>query len=404
MNTITQRCIIISFMSGIVLHASEYIEKAGSSKNNPCVYNVPQAFLNIPVRTNHVFNIMTNNIINAPHYTQTLSNRYQGTWGGLNHFQSIKRLPEHLGLGNIIVCTGTDPLTPESQLFIAQLGSEKKSGLFAKESTKKDKLIKKIKLSSKYWNAGSVDMAGAYLAIPVYNTDDSKIIFYKISCSDKENLDIKRLNTSIKRHGKIATNVALTRLADGHYLLAIWNDDKNDNNSKGLDFYFSKTTEIKRGFDSDEMIHIPTRLFFNYTDKKNYQNINFVHDFNGKLYLIALGSSKPSLPLNPKMDSADLFEIQIRTVTQSMIDDAKKYVPESITASLKAGAKKAYVSFCMEKHMFCKQGVSDFSSGATIYTPDQQHIFIYSLPPLLADHGIRLPFAQFGSIERTYPQ
>ena len=63
--------------------------------------------------------------------------------------------------------------------------------------------------------------------------------------------------------------------------------------NKGLDFYCSKDTDLSHGFDPKDMIHIPTELFCNYKGKNNYQNINFVNDFDGKLYLVALENSKP---------------------------------------------------------------------------------------------------------------
>ena len=86
-----------------------------------------------------------------------------------------------------------------------------------------------------------------------------------------------------------------------------------------------------------------------------------------------------------------------------MIDNAKKCDPQGITAQLRVGAKRPYVLFMEEKHMFCKQGICNFGSGATVYIPDQQHILVYSLPYWLADHGKQLTFAQFGSFQKTYP-
>lgn len=412
MYTITHRCIVISLITGFIAHATVIVDPSGSKENNPWVYNVPKAFSNIPVRTDIFLSAWTNDIIKTPHYTQTLANRHQGIWGRLNHFQSIKRLPEHLGLGNLIVCTGTDPHTPESQLFLAQLESEKNSGLFEKNITKKeppinDRLIKKFTLSSDYWYAGSVDMAGSYLAVPIYKNDGSQIVFYKLrypkgTKPSVQDLSIKKLNITIDRPSMNASAVAFTRLSDGYYLLAVWTDDPHKKN-RGLDFYCSKDKNLKNGFDTNSMIHVPTSLFYNYEGRNNFQNINFVNDFDGKLYLIAMANSAANLPLRPGIDIADLFEIRVRTATETKIDDAKKYDPQGITAQLKPGTKRPYVLFMTEKHMFCKQGMCNFSSGATIYIPDQQHIFIYSLPYWLAGHGKHLTFAQYGSIQKTYP-
>ena len=412
MYTVTRLCIATSILTGIFAHAAIKINKAGSSDNNPWAYNVPKAFSNIPVRADVFLSVWTNDIIVPPRYTQTIANRYQGIWGGLNHFQSIKRLPEHLGLGNLIAFTGTDPHTPESQLFIAQLDSKNKTGLLTKNITKgmpptNHKLIKKITLSSDYWYAGSVDMAGQYLAVPMHKNNDSCILFYKISYPDKEehlpeNLLIEELDIPIERRSMDASAVALTRLEDGYYLLAVWTEGST-NKDRGLDFYCSKDTNLTNGFDVKQMIHIPASLFYNYTGKNHYQNINFVNDYAGDLYLIALENTDAQEQLKSGSDLATLFKITIREVTNAMIANARRYDPKSITAQLKIGTKRPYVLFMKEKHMFCKQGFCNFSSGATVYIPDQQHILIYSLPYFLIDQGKQLNFAQFGSIQKTYP-
>jgi hypothetical protein len=399
-------------MTALCTNATDYINPAGSPYNNPWIYNVPQAFLNIPVKTHVFLNVWTNNVTQPPRYTQTLANRYEGIWNGLNHFQSIKRMPAHLGMGNFIAILGTDSHTPESQLFIAQLASQENNGFFTKNTSSKnpltsDRFIKKISLSTDYWHAGSMDMAGAYLAIPIYKNEGSQIVFYEVTKSDTGNsipqdLTIKDLKITIERSNMDAAAVALTRLLDGYYLLAVWTDGLNDK-SKGLDFYCSKDTNIANGFDIKQMIHIPTMLFNNYKGNNNFQNINFVNDDNGNLYLIALENAASRFPLHSNEDKAYLFEIRVRTTTHKTLKEAKKYDPQGITAQLTVGTKRPYVLYMMEKHMFCKQGNCSFDSGATVYIPDQQHIFIYSIPPCLIDYGKQLTLAQYGSLQKTYP-
>ena len=151
------------------------------------------------------------------------------------------------------------------------------------------------------------------------------------------------------------------------------------------------------------MIHIPTTLFNNYKGNNNFQNINFVNDANGNLYLIALENAASKFPFHSNADMAYLFEVKIRTLDYKTIKEAKKHDPQGITAQLAPGTKRPYVIYMTEKHMFCKQGSCSFDSGATIYIPDQQHIFLYSLPYWLIDHGKQLTFAQFSSIQKTYP-
>ena len=411
MYTKTRQLIVIGFIATTICHTRASIDKEGSTSNNPWVYNVPQAFANIPVRTKSSLSAWTNDIIKPPRYMQTLANRYEGIWGGLNHFQSIKRLPAHLGLGNYIVCAGADPHTPESQLFVIHLASQENNGSFKKNITRNsppatDKIIKKISLSKDFWYAGSMDMAGAYLAVPVYKNNSSQILFYKIS-SEKNStepaqpINIEDLHIAIDRPTRNASAVAFTRLADGYYFLAVWTHGINDK-EPGLDCYSSKDTEITHGFKPD-YVHIPTSLFCNYKGHNDFQNINFVHDFDGSLYLLALANNPGKLLFSSNEDRAYLFEIRIRTLTEKNIKDAKKYDPHGLTAQLQKGTKRAYVLYTTHKHMFCKQDICSFASGATIYIPDQQHIYIYSLPYWLVDHGKQLTFAQYASIQKTYP-
>jgi hypothetical protein len=412
MYTLTRNLVALSLLAVTIVHAREIIDKAGSTENNPWVFNVLQAFEHIPVRTKVSLNIWTDGLIEPPRYAQTLANRSQGIWGGLNHFQSIKRLPAHLGLGNLVAIAGTDPHTPESQLFIAQIASQPNNELFTKNKVKRhlaphDKLIKKIGLSEEYWYAGSMDMAGSYLAIPIQKNDASQVLFYQVGYqgTDKkspENLKVEDLHIAIRRTNTDAQAVALTRLADGYYLLAVWTNGIAGNN-KGLDFYCSKDTDITHGFDPQGMIHIPTSLFNNYKRHNNYKNINFINDYNGNLYLIALEKAPSKLPLSSDEDIADLFEIKVRTITEDTVNEAKLYDPKGITAQLRAGMKRPYVLYIQGKHMYCKEGACNFNSGATAYIPDQQHIFIYSLPYWLVERGKQLTFAQYGSIQRTYP-
>ena len=251
-------------------------------------------------------------------------------------------------------------------------------------------------------------MAGSYLAVPLYKNDGSQIVFYKIGYpKGQKPYSTRSFNKQTGYHYRSTIYECICScihtLSDGYYLLAVWTDDHHKK-IRGLDFYCSKEKNLKNGFDTNSMIHIPTSLFYNYEGRNNFQNINFVNDFDGKLYLIAMANSAASLPLRPGIDIADLFEIRVSTATETMIEDAKKYDPQGITAQLKPGTKRPYVLFMTEKHMFCKQGMCNFSSeGATIYIPDQQNIFIYSLPYWLAGHGKHLTFAQYGSIQKTYP-
>jgi hypothetical protein len=388
------------------------INKYGSEENNPWVYNVPKAFSNIPVRTNTFVGAWTRDIIRYPMYTQRMTRRFEGIWGDLHHFTSIKRMPAHLDMGSLVIATVTDPYAQEAQLFVAHIASNERQGPFTKNLVKHkppvtDKLVKKIILSSTYWHAGSIDSCGSYIAIPIYNSEESRIVFYKLTYTSPDHsidsLAINKLNIDIDRRDQESKAVAMTRMADGTFVVAIWGYNSTSK-AYGFDFYFSKDGDINNGFDESNHTFLPTELCLNYTGNHNFQNINFVNDYNGKLYLIGLENNFDVDPLRSRKDSISLFEVVIKTVTQAMKHDARCYNPDGITAQARVGSKRPYIAYLTEKHMFCKQGLCTFSAGATIYIPDQQHLIIYALPQWLKNNGTQLAFAQFASLEKTYPQ
>jgi hypothetical protein len=375
----------------------------GSQENNPCVYKVENAFDYIPSRTDQFFAVWADSAIESPKYQQIQSNQYKGIWGGLNHFQSIKRLPEHLGLGNYFAITGSDPIKPVAQLFIVRLDTKNTQGKLAKilingKPQRNDRLICTLDLGKEYWHIGGIDSAGKYLAVAMSNDNDSKILFFDIS--DPEHLN--QLKTQIDRPLRNSIAVALTRLKNGQFVLAVWTDG-HKNTSRGLDFYFSRSKSLPDGFQDHHTIHIPDTAFDHFMQKQQYQNISFINDFEGNVYLVGTGNTSATAPLKAGIDHADLFLIDFSKITQNKIDRARAYDPSSIVTKLPIGSFLPHVTFIKEKHMYCKQGICNFNAGATTYVPDQQHIYIYSLPHWLCNNGTLLNFAQYAGIQRTYP-
>lgn len=375
----------------------------GSTDNNPCVYNVERAFDYLPTRTDSFFSVWTDSMIKSPKYQQIQSNQYKGIWGALNHFQAIKRLPEHLNLGTYFAITGSDPITPQSQLFIVNVASGSKHGKFEKQAKSKtppdtDHFVSSIILDTEYWHAGGIDSAGKYLAITVDNETDSKILFFDIENPVKP----KRLKVQIDRPNRNAIAVGLTKLTCGHFVVAVWTDGNNRAN-RGLDFYFSRTSNLKDGFEDHHTLHVPETAFDNFVQKQTYENINFINDYTGKTYLVGTGNSSSTAPLRIGIDHADLFLVDFTEVTPAMMEQATHYEPSSVVAKLSVGSLIPKVTFVKEKHMYCKQGICNFNAGANIYIPDQQHVYLYALPHWLTRSGQLLNFAQYASVQRTYP-
>ena len=402
---ISSSIVMISFLSAFAIISHDIINKEGSETNNPWVFNVPQAFFYIPVKTEKNLALWAQDSIEFPRYCPAGYSRTSRRTGK-DSFSSIKRLPGHLNIGNYLAIIGNNSHTMNPEMFIAKIGSRSKLGLFEKNIIKKraratDGIVATIPLSSYYTQAGGIDMSGKYLVIPLSKKECSSIIFYDMKNPEQPLL----LPTSITRNDSNALAAALTQLIDGRFLLAIATDGPEGTN-KGFDFYFSISTNINDGFDAKSLIHIDKKSFFNYSNPKKctYKTINFVNDYNGSLYLIATFNSPTENPFNIGEDFVHFFEIQLRTVTQDVINRAQKIDPTCITASLTAGSKKPYVWFLQEKHMFCRHNYCNFNISASLYIPDQQHLYIYSLPQWLTEDGKSLYFAQYGSIQKTYPR
>lgn len=396
--------VIVLLLVPAITRCSDELVPEGSSENNPCVYKVERAFDYLPARTDQYFAAWTNSYIQPPKYQQIQSNQYKGIWGGLNHFQSIKRLPAHLGLGNYFAITGSDPNTPAAHLFIMHIGSMPKKGRLHKNTNHNspahnDHLIYSSVLDKQYWHVGGIDVAGKYLAIPLNDQNDSKVIFFDVQ--DPENP--QSLKVCVNRPSRNSIAVALTKLSSGQFVLAVWTDGLK-NNSRGLDFYFSRTRSLIDGFEDSRTLHVADIAFSQFMQKQNYQNINFVNDFEGNVYLVATGNSSATAPLKAGIDHADLFLVTFKRISDVMKEHAAKYEPSSVVNKLEEGSLIPQLTFLKEKHMYCKQGICNFNAGATIYIPDQQHIFLYSLPHWLTNNGKFLNFAQYASIQRTYPE
>jgi hypothetical protein len=85
---------------------------------------------------------------------------------------------------------------------------------------------------------------------------------YKDSKHSIENLEINNLNIDINRPELESKAVAMTRTAEGNFVIAVWGYD-HDVTKYGIDFYFSKDHDINNGFDEINHIFIPTELCMN---------------------------------------------------------------------------------------------------------------------------------------------
>jgi len=364
---------------------NKHINKKGSEFNKPWVRNLQQAFMGIPTKvkkSDYLF-AWTANKIPMPRFTETFANRWGIIQGGQNHFQSIMRLPYHLNLSDYIVITGSDPhgrdkdnpKTKGSKLIVIKMGSERgklKWNGNIKSANKNDRIVKLITFDKDLWHAGGMDIEGKYLAVPVEkggvdedSGEKSKIIIFDITNPEKP-LKI----TEVVRNGVKCGVASLIRLDDGHYLLGAFSD--SDKLPVRYDFYYSKTTNMKDGFEKKPHV-VYAKDFQNHDIDKKYQNINFVRDYNtGEIFAIGTRNTNALAPVINGKDKAELFKITYR---------GKKDIKIRNTG--------------IERHFYCKDNQCNFNAGTGLFVPDTHHLALYAVPHWLPDDGKTVHFNQY---------
>ncbi|MFB0610682.1 hypothetical protein [Aurantiacibacter poecillastricola] len=136
---------------------------------------------------------------------------------------------------------------------------------------------------SQYNHPGGLAIVGDVLAIGMEGAHDEtvhprgRVDFYRI-----ESPTSLRLITSLANSGQYASSVAFTRLASGHYLLAV-----SDNSPKNIRLY--RSTGAGEFDDSTEFeeLAVFTESDLAPGDNKYFQNLDFITDCaSGRLYMV----------------------------------------------------------------------------------------------------------------------
>ncbi len=389
------------------LHAAEiHVTKKGSRENNPWVFDVVHAFGNIPVKARENFCAWVDDAIVPPSKGRAQRQRWHKKRSfvqGSLQLQSIKRLPGHLGLGSYAAITGNDAMVPEPELFIVAMDSQREELTWKKNIRKKcaphcDRVITKLKIMPGTWRAGATDMCGIYLAAPVTRDNASAVVV----CDLSDPLNPRDIGITVDRPECNARAAALTKLANGTFVLAVWTDGTGGIRERGLDFYFSHPDNLSGGLGAQRMIHVPAHEFEGGDGHADYRGMSFVNDFSGALYLVCTENTGSRTPYGLGIDRIDLLKVDVLPVSKDVVQTASIYEPRGLIASLAPGNFVPFVTCVTSKHVHCKGGVSTFSVGASAYVPDQQRLLLYALPPQTNEAGDQVAFAQYASDKRTY--
>jgi hypothetical protein len=243
----------------------------------------------------------------SPRYTATSSNAS----GRDNHFQGIQRLP-HPGL--VVVCGG-DPHTPMAHLFLGALPSRGAADLWGsnllpdKLPPDGDTLVRRIDLNATLWHPGGMAILGDILALALENSDAGGSRIELLNWRDPTRPST--LDSPIVRPGVKAGAVGLTRLADGHFLAAVWSDSEKTAPNKHLDLYRSNdptllhTTWTLTGCTTTEVSAI-----------SKFQTIALLRDTaadgtDRDLYLLGFANHAKLTPNPDGPNLAELFRVEL---------------------------------------------------------------------------------------------
>ena len=325
---------------------------------NPPVQNVLKEYRKIRVDGDYL-RAHDGNEIPKMRYTANVDNKL----GLGNHFQGIQRLRR----GQYIAISGGDPrdndFRPASHVFIIRMASRPRgSGPWGSNIIRSqipridDRIVQTIGIDEDLWHAGGLSVCGDILAVPIESSEpeESRIVFY--SLHDPENP--KEFRHTVDRLDGKAGAVALTRLSNGYYLLAVWSD--SDQKGKRLDFYLSKSTDFFDGFDPNARTWRKRRVKAEGNLKPNFsdfQTVNFVNQTDGQLYLIGLHNTSKAAPTTPGRDYADLFSVEFG-------DSLSRATPQLSIPTITKIAKRQFFCHDQQANMDAATGVYIHPEGA----------------------------------------
>ena len=263
-----------------------------SSADPTVLDNVEAAFSRIETRGAHV-TACDSGLIPKPQYRTTLTNF---PFGLRNHFQGIQRLPDQ---PDYLAISGSN--RNGADLFIVRLGDE--------SSGCDGQVVARVQLDDVIRHAGGLSTLGSILAVPMHGGSPrvAKVLFYDVAEPESP----RRLPVEITRPGRKASATALTRLPNGHYLVAVL--AAFDGLPLRVDFYLSRSTMLDDGFLPEPVMWpvsgVAARAGQDRTFN-HFQTINFIRQADGRLYLVGFHNRVGPHTILPGRDYADLYEVQ----------------------------------------------------------------------------------------------
>ena len=287
-----------------------------------------------------------------------------------NHFQGIQRFGDKLIISGAFVGEEAAEIYSLSKSGNQEIwGSNLQNGQPDITDQVTDyKLLNNDSDLKKLWHAGGIASEDSVLAVALMGGGKSAVTFYDLD----NNFD--PLCRENRDHFK-AGACALTKLTNGHYLLAVWSDsdDKspaNPNEEYHIDYYLSREKNISAGFHQPAVNMIRNGPF-----RKKLQSIDFVwEDDNGTHKLHIAGFYSATLLPAAKRHFGLLAPVDL---PDSWVQDTPNPAPGT--------SPKIIESLAVKKKFFCGNIFSfrnkwcHMSAGTCLHVTTKGRLVVYSV-------------------------
>jgi hypothetical protein len=300
--------------------------------------------------------------------------------GKNNHFQGIERMDRHL------LVTGSFPYSKRrSDLLVFRLDScTADPGPWGSNLTNsrvprpEDRLVSYFRIDADYWHPGGLDLVGNIAVIPLERFDNTSVItFLDVTRPEQP---IRLAGHDIARNDAKAGACAMTALADGRLLLAVWSDsDKVPAPRFHLDLYLSAGPAVSSGFRMVARFFPTARHRFH----RKHQCLDFVWQkavgdaSPESLYLLAFENTSDAQPnpLDPGRNMASLFEVNLDVF------------PAAAPARGPVDLPPEFLIFQDEREFETSGNWCNMDAGACAYVDSNQQLIVYSVFHFLAKIG-----------------
>ena len=341
----------------------------------PVVDDVEAAFARIQPRAEHV-TACTNGLIPRPLYRTSLPNFF----GLRNHFQGIQRLDAP----GYVAISGSNK--QGADLFIVRLTDTANPS----DCEGDGRVVARVALDPVMWHAGGLSLLGPILAVPLHGGAPRRgqVAFYDLSDPESP----RRLAVEIDRLGRKASATAVTRLSNGHVLVAVL--AAYDGLPRRVDFYLSRTTDLNDGFAPDPLLWRVSDVGARPGQDRtfaHFQGVNFLRQADGRLYLVGLHNQTLGPTALPGRDYADLYEVVFPPATT---EDAQPVL--SMPRIIKVA----------NRMVRCTDGFCNLNAAAGVFVdPDTRALSIYATPGWVGEDAVKVSiYRSSGAGSRPNPR